>query len=132
MLYISPNDFIASVNQVAKKEQTRMALRLAARSRLEKDEILQLLENLRTFVVFGEVGVTQRVIYMRFDGNVLTVRELIDGDVTTAYDINHDISVRDMNLELSVIDGAIVQIELARATVLVEGVINHRRKGVNV
>lgn len=132
MLYINPNDFIASVNQAAKKEQTRMALRLAARSRLEKDEILQLLENLRTFVVFGEVGVTRRVIYMRFDGNVLTVRELIDGDVTTAYDVNHDISVRDMNLELSVIDGIIAQIELARATVLVEGVINYCRKGMNV
>lgn len=131
MLYINPNDFIASVNRVAKKTQIRMALRLAARSRLEKDEILRLLENLRTYVVFGEVGVTRRVIYMRFDGRFLTVRELIDGDVTTAYDIDHDISVRDMNLELSVIDGIVAQIELARTTVLVEGVINHRRKGVN-
>lgn len=132
MLYLNPNDFIASVNQAAKKTQIRMALRLAARSRLEKDEILQLLENLRACVVFGGVGVTRRVIYMRFDGRVLIVRELIDDDVTTAYSIDHDISVRDMNLELSVIDGIVAQIELARTTALVEGVINHRRKGVNV
>lgn len=131
MLYINPNDFIASVNQAAKKTQIRLALRLATRSRLEKDEILVLLENLRASVVFGEVGVTRRVIYMRFDGRVLTVRELIDGDVTTAYDINHDISVRDMNLELAVIDGIVAQIELVRATGLVEHIINHRRKGVN-
>lgn len=132
MLYINPNDFIASVNQAAKKTQIRLALRLATRSRLEKDGILVLLENLRASVVFGEVGVTRRVIYMRFDGRVLTVRELIDGDVTTAYDINHDISVRDMNLELAVIDGIVAQIELVRATGLVEHIINHRRKGVNV
>lgn len=132
MLYINPNDFIASVNQAAKKTQIRLALRLATRSRLEKDEILVLLENLRAGVVFGVVGVTRRVIYMRFDGRVLTVRELIDGDVTTAYDINHDISVRDMNLELAVIDGIVAQIELVRATGLVEHIINHRRKGVNV
>lgn len=131
MLYINPNDFITSVNQAAKKSQIRLALRLATRSRLEKDEILVLLENLRACVVFGEVGVTRRVIYMRFDGRALTVRELIDGDVTTAYDINHDISVRDMNLELAVIDGIVAQIELARTTGLVEHIINHRRKGVN-
>lgn len=131
MLYINPNDFIASVNRVTKKSQIRLALRLATRSRLEKDEILVLLENLRACVVFGEVGVTRRVIYMRFDGRVLTVRELIDGDVTTAYDIDHDISVRDMNLELAVIDGIVAQIELARTTGLVENIINYRRKGMN-
>lgn len=131
MLYINPNDFIASVNRVARKAQIRLALRLAARSRLEKDEILQLLENLRVCAVFGEVGVTRRVIYMRFDGAVITVRELIDGSVTTAYDIDYRMSVRDMNLELSVIDGIVAQIELARSTTLVESIINHRRKGVN-
>lgn len=131
MLYINPNDFTASVNRAAKKAQIRLALRLAARSRLEKDEILQLLRNLRAYVVFGEVGVTRRVIYMRFDGAVITVRELIDGDVTTAYDIDCRMSVRDMNLELSVIDGIVAQIELARSTTLVESIINHRRKGVN-
>lgn len=131
MLYINPNDFIASANQAAKKSQIRLALRLATRSRLEKDEILVLLENLRASVVFGEVGVTRRAIYMRFDGRVLTVRELIDGDVTTAYDIDRDISVRDMNLELAVIDGIVALIELARTTGLVEHIINHRRKGVN-
>lgn len=131
MLYINPNDFIVSVNQAAKKAQIRLALRLATRSRLEKDEILRLLENLRACVVFGEVGVTRRVIYMRFDGAVITVRELIDGNVTTAYDIDYRMSVRDINLELSVIDGIVAQIELARSTTLVESIINHRRKGVN-
>lgn len=131
MLYINPNDFIASINQAARKQRVRTALRLAAHSRLEQDEILQCLDDLRSCVVFGEVGVTKRVIYMRFDGRALTVREMIDGNITTAYDVQTNISQRDMNLELAVVDGVVAQIELMRATERVDAIINHGRKGVN-
>lgn len=120
MLYINPDDFVMSLNNVSRKLSTRTLLRKAAHSVLEADEILGFRELTRQCVVFGEVGLTTRVVYLRSDDRSIIVREFTNGEVSTAYDVSFELSTRDMNLELSVIDGVICFIERTNASALLK------------
>lgn len=115
MLYSEPMNFLTARRDSRVKALARSTIRASAHGRLEADEIIDLRAHLVRCVVFGEVGVDDRVLYLRWDGRGLLVREIIHGVVTTAYSIEGSLSVRDFALELAVIDGIISNIELRAA-----------------
>lgn len=111
MLYADPDDFVYSTRRIAMKELVRLSLRRASKCLLTRDELRALTVSLRECVVFGDVGVTSRVVYMRAEGDKVKVREFIRGAVTTCYDIDLTASTRDLNLEFAVIDGIVRNLE---------------------
>lgn len=117
MLFINPDDFVDSTRQAATKALVRLALRRGARGLLTREELAALHVSLRRCVVFGDLGVTRRVVYLRADDAGVTVREIIHGKVTTAYNIGFDSTIRDLNLEFAVIDGIVMDIERITAEV---------------
>lgn len=116
MLFINPEDFLASTRAVARQTNVRFLLRKATHGTLEADELVLFYNELTSCVVFGAVGVDSRVIYLRYEQGRVVVREIISGRVTTAYEIDCLLSARDMNMELAVIDGIVSSIERVTAT----------------
>lgn len=115
MLYADPDDFVYSTRKIAMKELVRLSLRRASKSLLSRDELRALTVSLKECVVFGDVEVTSRVVYMRAEGEKVRVRESIRGVVTTCYDIDLTASTRDLNLEFAVIDGIARNLEWVTA-----------------
>lgn len=130
MLYINPQDFVLALSDISRRQAVRRIIRSAVHCRLEADDAVALHNHLSRRMTFGEVGVTRRVIYLRAHSGRLTVRELIDGSLTTAYDVESGLSIRDLGMELAVIDGSISMIELQDANTKL-GIINAIAKGVH-
>lgn len=116
MLFADPNVFIYSTQRGAVKELVRLSLKRASKCLLTRDDLRVLAAALKECAVFGDVGVTSRVIYMRTGIDKINVREFIRGTVTACYDIDLTASTRDLNLEFAVIDGIVRNLEWVAAS----------------
>lgn len=130
MLFLNPEDFIESTLVTARRSLVRLNLKRAAHARLEADELIELRRALSRCVVFSSGDADSRVLYLRATDTSILVREITHGRVTTSYDIDCAISLRDMNLELAVLDGMICSMErrIATATLSKMSAL-HIRKG---
>lgn len=116
MLFLNPEDFIGSTLVTARRSNVRLHFKRAAHANLEADELTALRLALRQGIVFSSEDVSERVLYLRATNKRIIVREVRHGRVTMSYDIDCAISLRDMNLELAIIDGMICSMEHKKAT----------------
>lgn len=118
------NQFLKT-ETAADDRATRVALRLAAHQRLERDEQLLLARRvaLRPFVTLCEYTAEETTICASGDAIFVYVRCTIRDFISSAMVIKMHQSPRDVNLDLSVVDGYLGQADLIRAehALLTEG-----------
>lgn len=118
MIYRDSDDFLLSIRERARKNQVRLGLRLARHNDLDAADQRILLSRLRACLVFGIDGSSDRVVYLRYDGRRLMVKEIFRSNIVCTYLVDDDIGVRDLNLELAVIDGILGALDRATSEAL--------------